>query len=318
MTTGDRDLASLMDWIRGTTGDDDLRGTNDRDVMIGDAGNDELRGRGGDDEINGGNGDDMLFGGAGNDLMMGANGNDVVKGGKGDDRVGGGDGDDMLYGQAGDDTLSGGDGDDELRGGRGNDILESGLGDDIVIAGGGDDTVYAFSWAGEPVIAQSPTTPKVEPAEPLSDDDVITLGGGADTLVFRWLIDAKRDILEKHRGDDGDINYRAVAGENNNLHDHWVESMGDKVVRDFREGTDTVIFEGHTLQLRSASIVDADQDGQLDDTILNFYSNQPNGGAHDEDDLGSVSFLNVQWDASDVTTNAGVFYGVTAPFIDDA
>ena len=104
-----------------------------------------------------------------------------------------------------------------------------------------------------------------------------------------------------------------VAGENDNAHDHWVESIGLKIVEDFNadEG-DRLKFEGHTVELGSVLHQDFDGDGDLD-TILHFVSNQGgNGGAHDQDEVGSVVLLDVLLDT--VKVDAGVHYGVEEPY----
>jgi hypothetical protein len=144
---------------------------------------------------------------------------------------------------------------------------------------------------------------------------VLTGGKGADGFVFRWLIDAKQEILDKHRDPEtGDVDYsmNGVAGENGNAHDHWVESTGVKKVTDYNaaEG-DQLVFEGHTLQVAGIRHRDVDDDGELD-TVISFRSNQGGAGAHDGDNLGKVIILgNV---IENVTVDAGVFYGVEDPW----
>jgi hypothetical protein len=147
----------------------------------------------------------------------------------------------------------------------------------------------------------------------------MTGGKGADTFEFRWLLDAKAEILDKHRDADGNVDYSGggVAGENDNVHDHWVETMDTKIVRDFdaAEG-DTLIFEGHTLTLQSVDHFNFDRDrAGSTDTVLNFISDQgAGGGAHDQDDLGRVVLLGVEMDIDDFTVNAGVNYGTEDPY----
>lgn len=318
----------------GTAGNDALTGGEFGDFAFGDLGDDVLIGRRGNDFMDGGEGNDLLHGGRGNDLLFGAGGddrlnggrghddlygdagNDVIFGGKGNDFIGGGSGDDVLRGGRGKDKLWGGDGDDVLKGGRGHDVLEGGAGNDALYGGRGRDTLMAFSWAGEPVPAQDAGA-QVNENEPREDTDTLNGGRGADTFIFRWLIDAKDEIIARHTDATGDIDYsmNGVAGENDNVHDHWVESIGTKIVEDYNEDQDTFIFEGHTVNLASATLVDFDGDGAVDDTVLAFVSNQGgNGGAHDGDDVGRVVFLNAALDADDIEVDAGVFYGVEEPF----
>lgn len=324
----------FADLIEGLAGNDTLNGHGGDDIVLagdgadsvnsgagndtveGGAGNDTLNGGSGDDLVEGGAGDDLVKGSDGNDLLFGGSGDDVMSGGREDDEVHGGDGADELHGNAGQDLLFGGSGDDALYGDAGTDTLEGGAGNDMLYGGDGDDLLYGFSWGGEPVPAQDAGA-LVNADEPVEDTDYLQGGSGADTFEFRWLIDAKDEIIAKHTDANGNIDYsmNGVAGENGNVHDHWVESIGTKVVTDFdaAEG-DTLVFRGHTVQLESASYADFDGNGQVD-TILAFVSNQGgNGGAHDGDKVGQVVILNQQIDAADISVDAGVFFGVEEPF----
>lgn len=302
------------DQIKGGDGNDRIRGGEGNDVLSGDDGNDRIDGNQGDDLLFGGAGNDWLRGGSGDDTLSGGSGNDTLIGARGNDVLRGGDGNDLLRGAADNDDLTGGAGDDQLFGDAGNDVLEGGLGTDVLNGGAGDDVLYAFSWAGEPVPDQDASA-LVNADEPVADDDVLTGGRGADTFEFRWLIDAKDEIIAKHTDANGDIDYsmNGVAGENDNVHDHWVESIGTKTVTDFNADEDTLVFEGHTVRLDSATQQDVNGDGRID-TVLEFVSRQANGGAHDGDDVGTVILLNAQVDAGDIAVDAGVFYGVEEPW----
>lgn len=172
-----------------------------------------------------------------------------------------------------------------------------------------------MSWAGEPVPDQD-ATGQVNAGEPISDADILEGGSGNDTFEFRWLIDARDEIIAEHTDANGNIDYsgNGIAGENDNVHDHWVESIRVKTVTDFNANADTLVFRGHTVQLDSITYEDVDGDGTLD-SVLAFVSNQGgNGGAHDGDKVGTVIVLNAEIDANDITIDAGVFYGVEEPF----
>jgi hypothetical protein len=220
---------------------------------------------------------------------------------------------DLIRGRGGDDVIKGGLGNDNIHGGAGNDTIESGAGNDNVQGGRGNDTILAFSWGGEPEIAQETEDDKVEADEPIEDNDIIAGGQGEDTYVFRWLIDAKAEILDDHRDEDGNVDYQAVANENNNAHDHWVESMGDKTLTDFDPDEDTLIFEGHTVNLASTVHEDVNGDGTID-TVFSFVSVQNGGGAHDGDHLGTVTILDHVVVLNNDDINRNVFYGVEDPY----
>ncbi len=223
-------------------------------------------------------------------------------------------GDEKIKGRGGNDVLVGGGGNDRIAGNRGDDTIEAGQGNDVVRGGKGHDLIYSFSWGGEPEIAQDPDAEKVEPDEPLDDNDRFILGEGADTLVFRWLIDATDEILDKHRDETGDVDYRAVAQENGSAHAHWVEHIGHEVVRDYSPEEDMLVFEGHTVALDRIVVIDADKDGQLDDSIAYFYSEQGGAGAHQGDELGTVTFIDYIASVDDIRINTDVFYGVEDPY----
>tara|TARA_B100001989_G_scaffold212112_1_gene161707 strand:- start:312 stop:4052 length:3741 start_codon:yes stop_codon:yes gene_type:complete len=205
----------------------------------------------------------------------------------------------VLVGNDGADNLMGDFGDDILLGGAGNDILDGGRGSDLMIGGAGNDTLIADSDAGEPVIGQTydptagrndeinPLTNTLYPDQPFVADDVMVGGSGADTFLIKPQINAKLDIILKHTGSDGRINWAKVAGENNNVHDHWVDSIGTDVIADYSKADGDVIkLYGHTVT-PEFSYEDVDGDGDLE-TIMKIYSNQANGGAHDDDFLGQV------------------------------
>ena len=189
-----------------------------------------------------------------------------------------------------------------------------------------DTTVYSPSNAGEPI--ENPDIP----ADTNDGNDIAKLdfssqysspnGGGSDTYSgtggvntfdFNPLLNAKPEIIEKHTNNNGKINWRAIAGENDNRHDHWVDSLGNDTIMDFSgQGGDgdKINITGHT----AAATVIEESDGQV---VLGVYSDQGadgsrGNGAHDLDILGTIT-VNHDGNFSfgrDVNVNAGVFDGV--------
>ena len=153
------DLASGVQTVVGTWGND---------TLIGGSAGDTLTGGSGDDSISGGAGDDTIDGGAGNDTVVDGLGNDTVTGGAGDDRitvlsgintVSGGTGSDFIVGGFQADTLDGGTGNDVISGDgetgffAGSDTITGGTGNDTLMGGGGADTFVFNTNDGTDTIA---------------------------------------------------------------------------------------------------------------------------------------------------------------------
>lgn len=261
----------------------------------------------------------------GDDAITGTSGADVIDGLGGDDTIDGGDGDDDLFGNYGNDIL---------QGGAGNDVLDGGRGMDLLIGGDGDDLLISRSDAGEQRIGQlaigAPTRGdpdgEVNQARqklagwedmPLKSDDILVGGAGRDTFLIQPLINAKLDIIQKHVRSDGTINWAGVAGENNELHDHWVDAFGIDVIADYNALEDKIAVIGHTANVY-VDYRDTDGDGD-DESIITVISQQHGGGgAHDQDLLGQVIVHGDRVDVADIQTNAGVTYGIVDTYADVA
>ncbi|MEM9430977.1 MAG: calcium-binding protein [Pseudomonadota bacterium] len=194
-----------------------------------------------------------------------------------------------------------------------NYIVVNGTGDQTEVGTDDDDEIIVVADAGEPDPAQTEgaegrINPPVDPA---TTKDTVTGGGGADAFTFNYLLNATAAIMAKHTNADGSIDWQDVAGENDYVHDHWVEGTGDmEVVTDFSlEDGDEVVLRGHTVEL--AEITYGTDEGG-DYSLLSVRSQQgDNGGAHDEDDLGKIKIYGDKVTEDNVTVEAAdVFDGI--------
>lgn len=302
-----RSFLDNAEWMQGSN-EDDTFAIRDPDLYksyVIDSGD-------GFDRITLGKADDVYFGGSGRDFVSDQRGDDVILGGDGRDVLNGYVGDDIIFGGNGNDRLLGWNGNDVLYGGAGNDFLRAGQDSNTLYGGDGDDELLLESWAGEPDISFSPNASKIHPTEPIEITNVLDGGAGSDTFTFRWLIDATPDAIAKHTV-DGVVDWRGVAGENEFPHQHWVETMGDNViVADYDPLEDHLVFEGHTIELTSIEYVDADGDGDVDDSVVKIHSNNGNNTTHHLDHLGTITILNNIITSDDISINNAVYYGVKA------
>jgi len=254
----------------------------------------------------------MTGGSSGHDHLNGTTSGNVLFAGRGADEVAGKAGNDMLDGGSGNDDIWGGSGNDRLSGGNGNDMLTGGFGADHLDGGRGNDTLLSRSDAGEMVAAQDGTTQIFadETAAFTAVKDVLTGGRGADTFRFEGLVNAKDEIVAKHVNADGTIDWHGVTGENNNVHDHWVDGFGNDVITDFnrREG-DKIEISAHTAEVKSIEHLDSNGDGKADYSVITVISQQGASGAHDEDLLGTITVYGNLVKASDIKVDATSVYG---------
>ena len=228
-----------------------------------------------------------VIGGSGNDSIFGdANGNTLL----------GGAGIDTLIGRNGSDTLNGQLGDDWLDGGLGDDLLEGGSGINVLIGGDGTDLAsYASQtanlWIDMPAGVYSASGvwdvffQSIEGVLGGSGNDTIfgnaldnTLrgGGGDDALIGG----VGNDRLEGGAGADwivgGEGNDRLIGGEGVDVLTGGAgadtfdlgTAAGWDVAFDFNTAEDRFSLGG--LSWLGFLTIDADGDGQTDDTLLGY------------------------------------------------
>ncbi|MEM6594229.1 MAG: LamG-like jellyroll fold domain-containing protein [Pseudomonadota bacterium] len=251
------------------------------------------------------------------------NGRDVIEGNGADDVIEGLGGDDELHGGYGDDILRGGDGDDVLDGGRGSDVLEGGAGDDLLISTS-DAGEQKIGQLAIDIVTRGDPDGEVDPAlqklaayadQPLHGDDVLIGGEGADTFLIKPQLNGKKDIIEKHIQEDGSINWAGVAGENNELHDHWVDSFGIDIIADFDASEDSIAVMGHTANVY-VEHADVIGDEALESIVTVISNQHGGGGAHAMDLIGQVIVHGDLVEKEDIQTDAGVTYGIVDGFED--
>jgi Ca2+-binding RTX toxin-like protein len=254
----------------------------------------------------------LTGGSSGHDHLNGTTSENMLFSGRGDDDVAGKAGNDMLSGGSGNDMVWGGSGNDRLTGGTGNDLLVGGFGADKMDGGNGNDVLLSRSDAGEMVAAQDGTTQIFadETAAFKAVNDVLTGGRGADTFRFEGLVNAKDEIVAKHVNADGTIDWAGVTGENNNVHDHWVDGFGNDTITDFnRKQGDKIEISAHTAEVKSIDHIDTNHDGRADTSVITVISQQGASGAHDEDLLGTITVHGDLVKASDIHVDAMAVYG---------
>ncbi|MEM7778003.1 MAG: hypothetical protein AAF732_20625, partial [Pseudomonadota bacterium] len=251
--------------------------------------------------------------------------NDVLEGKGADDTIMGGDGDDILNGNYGDDWIEGGAGDDVIDGGRGSDVIDGGEGNDTLISRSDagvskiGQLAIGMPTRGDPdgEVNQELQMLKGYENQPMHADDVLIGGAGEDTFLIEPLLNAKQDIIEKHVKSDGSINWAGVAGENNELHDHWVDAFGIDIIADYNAEEDHIAVIGHTanVYVSYADVIGDD----AEESIITVISNQHGGGgAHAMDLIGQVIVSGDRVEKDDIKTDDGVTYGIVEGYEDIA
>ena len=260
------------------SGDVDVSASAEGNTIIGNSGINTLRGNGGDDTIFGNGGDDRLLGGAGNDILDGGTGIDITSGAAGDDRhildsatdiavervneghdtlVAGFDVtlaahfEDLELTGSGSFAATGNIEDNRITGNNGSNVIDGMAGADIMIGLGGNDT-YIIDNAGDVadetggsgldtirasvnVIAGA----GIENIELVGTDRLVAAGNELNNVLTG---DAGNDVLVGMAGrdalDGGTGADRMVGGDDNDF--YTVDNIGDTVIEEEGEGTDTV------------------------------------------------------------------------------
>ncbi|MEO1238412.1 MAG: LamG-like jellyroll fold domain-containing protein [Pseudomonadota bacterium] len=248
----------------------------------------------------------------GADMITGMGSDDTIDGGAGDDHILGGYGNDMLYG---------GEGDDVLDGGRGSDVIDGGAGNDVLVAGS-DSGLQRIGQLAVGMPTRDDPDGEVDDDlqrlkgyedQPLHADDVLIGGEGEDVFLMTSYINGKLDIIEKHVKADGTINWAGVAGENNELHDHWVDNAGIDIIADFNAEEDKIAVIGHTANVY-VSYEDVIGD-EAEESIITVVSNQHGGGgAHTMDLISQIIVHGDRVEKDDIQTDDMVTYGIVESY----
>ena len=161
-------------------------------------------------------------------------------------------------------------------------------------------------WKAQPLKSPLATSPRHIHCKP----------GQSNLISIQVMLDGKPDIVRKHVGDDGVIDWAGVAGENDNQHDHWPDAFGIVAIHKYHINTDLIVVRGHTVKYggeftpwknsEHELIRDIHQFGPLDQVpTVRIYSEQGSGGgAHDGDTLGYLQFHDPVKKVPD--TNSGI------------
>lgn len=258
---------SAGETITGTSGDDTIRGLGGDDILFGLEGADKLFGGDGDDVVNAGDGDDVLDGGIGADTMRGGLGDDTFYVDDSGDLAieSAGEGIDLVYSAINHRlrenvenlTLTGtavralgNAADNRLLGNASNNILDGLAGADVMRGGLGDDSYYVDNSGDQPIENAD------EGTDTVFSSISYRLGSNLENLnllgsAVRGLGNALDNRIVGTSGSndiDGGAGADVMRGGGGN-DTYYVDDLGDRVIENSGEGTDTVrvTISGYTL-----------------------------------------------------------------------
>ena len=294
----------------------DGTGNDAANILIGNAGANVLNGGAGDDTLDGGAGDDHLIGGTGNDTYLVDSAGDVIveNANEGIDTVkinasyslsdnlenltlmgtgainGTGNGAaNIIIGNSAVNTLDGGAGNDTLDGGAGNDRLIGGTGDDTYRVDSAGDVIVENANEGADTVqagASYVLSANIENLT-LTGASAINGTGNGDANIITG--NSGANILDGGAGDD-----RLIGGAGDDV--YLVDSIGDVIVENAFEGTDTVKAGlSYTLSanienliLTGTTAIDGTGNGGANTITGNSAANILDGGAGDDRLIGGV------------------------------
>jgi Ca2+-binding RTX toxin-like protein len=311
--------------ITGSAVDNTFTGNSADDSFYGGGGNDVLIGMWGNDTLDGGTGADTMNGGAGNDVFYVDDAGDVVIDDKADAGI------DTVYssvgftlqdgverliltgaaaidgvGNAANNMLTGNDGGNLLTGGAGDDILDGGLGADTLDGGTGNDTyivdasdvIIESADSGVDTVISYGSFTLADNLENLSLAGTAAINATGNYSANRLTGNGAANYLFGGGGDDtldgGMGNDTAAGGAGDDL--YYVESIGDVVIENAGEGTDTVMSSVsfslgeniENLSLTGSAAINATGNSLANILYGNIGANILDGGAGDDTLMGGL------------------------------
>lgn len=147
---------------------------------------------------------------------------------------------------------------------------------------------------------------------PTQNNTLIVGGAGADRVALEVMMNTTLDIMQKHAGPGGGVDWQAIAQENTNVGDHWVDILGVNVWADFnRAEGDDILVRGHTVKV-DIEYKDINRDGDLESILTLTSADMRNGApqAHVHDWLGVLIVDGDMVTQDDITVDPMTFHNL--------